>query len=85
MDHNGELFTFFKGQIASEAFEDVGHSDDARDLMKDYHIGELADVSVIILPCLNWGSVERYLGGLLVLLFVLANGLSDWRHLQGQG
>ena len=63
MDQNGELSTFFKGQIASEAFEDVGHSDDARDLMKDYHIGELADVSVIILPCLNWGSVERYLGG----------------------
>ena len=80
VEHNGELSTFFKGQIASVAFEDVGHSDDARNLMKDYHIGELADVSVIILPCLNWGSVGRYLGGgVLVLLFVLANGLSDWK------
>ncbi|XP_028392242.1 cytochrome b5-like [Dendronephthya gigantea] len=31
------------GQKATEAFEDVGHSDDARELMKDFLIGELAE------------------------------------------
>ena len=31
------------GRKATEAFEDVGHSDDARELMEQYHIGELAD------------------------------------------
>jgi len=31
------------GRDATEAFEDVGHSSDARDLMKQYKIGELAD------------------------------------------
>ncbi|PIK41919.1 putative cytochrome b5 [Apostichopus japonicus] len=29
------------GGNASESFEDVGHSQDARELMKDYLIGEL--------------------------------------------
>lgn len=29
------------GGNASESFEDVGHSQDARELMKDYFIGEL--------------------------------------------
>lgn len=29
------------GRDATEAFEDVGHSNDARELMKDYLIGEL--------------------------------------------
>jgi len=29
------------GGDASEAFEDVGHSSDARELMKDYYIGEV--------------------------------------------
>lgn len=43
------LFYYFKGQIASDSFEDVGHSEDARELMKDYCIGELADVRF---PCL---------------------------------
>ena len=38
------LCFFLKGQLATEPFEDVGHSDDARELMKDYHIGELAEV-----------------------------------------
>lgn len=31
------------GRDASEAFEDVGHSSDARDMMKKYKIGELAE------------------------------------------
>lgn len=30
------------GRDATEAFEDVGHSSDARDLMKQYKIGELS-------------------------------------------
>lgn len=31
------------GKEATEAFEDVGHSTDARDLMKKYKIGELVE------------------------------------------
>jgi cytochrome b involved in lipid metabolism len=34
------------GKDATENFEDVGHSSDARDLMKQYLIGELAEVSL---------------------------------------
>lgn len=33
------------GKDGTAAFEDVGHSSDARDLMKQYQIGVLADVS----------------------------------------
>ena len=33
------------GKHATEQFEDVGHSEDARELMVDYEIGELAEVS----------------------------------------
>lgn len=33
------------GQVATEAFEDVGHSTDAREMMKEYLVGELAEVS----------------------------------------
>ena len=32
------------GTDATEAFEDVGHSTDAREMMKDYCIGELNEV-----------------------------------------
>jgi len=31
------------GKDATENFEDVGHSTDARTMMKDFHIGELID------------------------------------------
>lgn len=31
------------GGDGSESFEDVGHSSDARELMKDYYLGELAE------------------------------------------
>ncbi|CAL1270953.1 unnamed protein product [Larinioides sclopetarius] len=31
------------GKNATEAFEDIGHSTDARELMKQYHIGELCE------------------------------------------
>ncbi|EDO40543.1 predicted protein [Nematostella vectensis] len=33
------------GGDASESFEDVGHSSDARELMNEYCIGELREVS----------------------------------------
>jgi len=35
------------GGDATENFEDVGHSSDARELMETYLIGELADVSIL--------------------------------------
>ncbi|KAK2170504.1 hypothetical protein NP493_1149g00068 [Ridgeia piscesae] len=31
------------GSFATEVFEDVGHSTDARELMKDFYIGDLAE------------------------------------------
>ncbi|KAI8854482.1 cytochrome b5-like heme/steroid binding domain-containing protein [Chytridium lagenaria] len=31
------------GIDASEAFEEIGHSDDARDLLKKFYLGDLAD------------------------------------------
>merc|ERR1719430_2252414 len=31
------------GRVATENFEDVGHSTDARELMKTYQIGELIE------------------------------------------
>ncbi len=31
------------GREATEAFEDVGHSTDAREMMKDYYIGEIVE------------------------------------------
>lgn len=37
------------GREATEAFEDVGHSTDARDMMKKYKVGELVEVTFIFL------------------------------------
>ena len=37
-------FLFVTGRDATESFEDVGHSVDARELMKDYLVGELHPV-----------------------------------------
>ena len=39
---------YFTGSIATEAFEDVGHSTDARELMTDYYIGDICKVSWIL-------------------------------------
>lgn len=36
---------FTLGKDATEAFEDVGHSSDARQLMAEYKIGELCEVN----------------------------------------
>lgn len=44
-EHPGgeEILLEQTGTDASENFEDVGHSADAREMMKDYRIGELAE------------------------------------------
>ncbi|VDD82960.1 unnamed protein product [Mesocestoides corti] len=44
-EHPGGDFTILEhaGAFATEAFEDVGHSESARDLMKKYHVGVLAE------------------------------------------
>jgi len=38
------------GQDSTESFEDVGHSTDARELMKDYYIGELHEDDRVAKP-----------------------------------
>lgn len=45
MQHPGgeEVLLEQAGKDASESFEDVGHSTDARDLMKRYKIGEVVE------------------------------------------
>lgn len=50
------------GKEASEAFEDVGHSTDARDLMKKYKIGELIESERKVIqekPQPDWSSNDR--------------------------
>jgi cytochrome b involved in lipid metabolism len=44
-EHPGgeEILVEHAGQDCTEPFEDVGHSTDARDMMKDYLIGELRE------------------------------------------
>lgn len=40
------FFQFSLGKDATDDFEDVGHSDSARDMMKEYYVGEI-DTSTI--------------------------------------
>ena len=40
------ILFFWTGGDATENFEDVGHSSDARELMLTYLIGELVDVNI---------------------------------------
>eukprot|EP00095_Tigriopus_kingsejongensis_P001762 maker-scaffold183_size276960-snap-gene-1.30 protein:Tk01762 transcript:maker-scaffold183_size276960-snap-gene-1.30-mRNA-1 annotation:"cytochrome b5" len=44
-EHPGgeEILIENAGQVATEAFEDVGHSTDAREMLKDYLIGEVQE------------------------------------------
>ncbi|GLG99477.1 Cytochrome b5 [Gryllus bimaculatus] len=47
------------GKDGTEAFEDVGHSSDARDMMKKYKIGELVEADRIETqekPSVNWAA-----------------------------
>lgn len=45
------------GGDATEAFEDIGHSTDAREMMKDYLIGDLHEVDRFLsLPLLKHNS-----------------------------
>jgi len=37
------------GKDATEPFEDVGHSTDARELLKEYLIGSLPEVRLLLL------------------------------------
>ena len=46
------LFIFLsllKGGDATEPFEDVGHSTDAREMLQQFLVGEVAEVSVMML------------------------------------
>jgi len=44
-EHPGgdEVLRELAGQVATESFEDVGHSTDAREMMLEFEIGELAE------------------------------------------
>jgi len=42
-----------KGRDATEPFEDIGHSTDARQMMESYKIGELVEVKInLISSCI---------------------------------
>ena len=51
MQHPGgeEILVENSGKISSEEFEDVGHSSDAREMMKEYYVGDLHPVSEEVL------------------------------------
>lgn len=54
------------GKDGTEAFEDVGHSSDARDMMKKYKIGELVEEDRIETqekPTVNWASDNNEANG----------------------
>lgn len=40
------MFFYFLGGDGTEPFEDVGHSSDARIMMKNFYLGELHEVSI---------------------------------------
>ncbi|KAG5671071.1 hypothetical protein PVAND_001285 [Polypedilum vanderplanki] len=50
------------GKEATEAFEDVGHSTDARELMKKYKIGELVESerkNIPVKPQPDWSNSDK--------------------------
>jgi cytochrome b5 len=50
------------GKEATEAFEDVGHSTDAREMMKKYKIGEVAEnerVQTQVKSQPDWSSTDK--------------------------
>ncbi|NXJ10595.1 CYB5B protein, partial [Odontophorus gujanensis] len=46
------------GRDATESFEDVGHSTDAREMLKQYYIGEIHPVRTSPLANTGWNTVE---------------------------
>lgn len=48
------------GKDATEEFEDVGHSSDAREVMQKYKIGELIEVSAFSTNIVVFKNVYRY-------------------------
>ncbi|NXG88914.1 CYB5B protein, partial [Stercorarius parasiticus] len=52
------------GKDATESFEDVGHSTDARDMLQQYYIGEIHPVGT---SCLFWSTWLIPIFGALVL------------------
>ena len=43
-----EILVENSGKISTEEFEDVGHSSDAREMMKEYYIGDLHPVRTYV-------------------------------------
>ncbi|XP_070504963.1 cytochrome b5-like [Chironomus tepperi] len=63
-EHPGgeEVLLEQSGKEATEAFEDVGHSTDARELMKKYKIGELIEADRKDIPVKSqpdWSSSDK--------------------------
>lgn len=42
------LSNLYLGGDATDSFEDVGHSTDARELMQDYYIGDIVEVIITL-------------------------------------
>lgn len=44
-EHPGgeEILIEYAGKEATEAFDDVGHSQDAKDILKQYHVGTIVE------------------------------------------
>ncbi|NXL86529.1 CYB5B protein, partial [Alectura lathami] len=57
------------GRDATESFEDVGHSTDAREMLKQYYIGEIHPVRTCPLPTMGifWSTWLIPIFGALVL------------------
>ena len=78
LQHPGgeEILVENSGKISTEEFEDVGHSSDAREMMKEYYIGDLHPVSKIFIVVLNklvndhGHGLEEYRFGQMVLKVV---------------
>lgn len=83
-EHPGgeEILLDHKGKDASEDFDDVGHSNDAMELMKKYRVGELAESErKNQLPKKGWVSgytreTEKYVKGPSVPFYLLAGGIA---------